>query len=152
MQPSTLRSAVLVIESSSVPRSPKVRTGSPSAELPLDRPGDEVVLRAQVGCPDVWLEDREQGVDVGEQETFAPLEDEEVPVPVVASRLLHRQLLWADHVEQLLRAPKDHVLIVGPGGPASRRGSGSGSDPLVLVNEAGCRHDGVGAENPVHGH
>ena len=91
MQPSTLRSAVLAIESSSVPRSPKVRTGSPSAEeLPLDQPGDEVVRRAQVGHPDVWLEDREQGVGVGEQQTLAPVEDEEVSVPVAAIGLLHR--------------------------------------------------------------
>ncbi len=58
-----------------------------SDELSHDQPGDEVVRRAQVGRSDVWLEDREQGVGVGEQEALAPVEDEEVSVPVVAIRL-----------------------------------------------------------------
>lgn len=112
-------------------------------ELPLDQPGDEVVRRAQVGRPDVGLEDREQGVGVGEQQTFAPVEDEEVSVPVAAIGLLRRQLLWADHVEQLLRAPKHHPADRWASASVS---SGSGSDPLVLVNEAA---EAIGAPDPV---
>ena len=114
-----------------------------SEELPLDQSGDEVMRRAQVGRSDVWLEDCEQRVDVGEQETFAPVEDEEVRVPVVAIRLQRRQVLWADHVEQLLRAPKDHPAVGRAGASAW---SGSGSDPDVLAHEAA---EAIGAPDPV---
>ncbi len=72
---------------------------------------DAALERAQIGGADGGDEEREQRARVGDQETLAPVEPEQVRIPVVAlwRRLDQPDRLLPEQIEQLGAAADDHL-------------------------------------------
>lgn len=87
---------------------------------------DAALERAQIGDADGGNEEREQRARVGDQKTLAPVEPEQVRLPVVAlwRRLDQPDRLLAEQSEQLPGAADDHLrepnLAGGEYGPQLR--------------------------------
>ena len=76
------------------------------AEFPADKARDELVRGPQTGCRHIGLEDREERRHVGQQEALAPIEPQQVRVPVL--RVTRRCRVGdrrADDGQELPRTP-----------------------------------------------
>ena len=57
-----------------------------AAEFPADEAHDELARGPQTGCRHIGLEDCEERGRVGQQEALAPIEPQQIRVPVLRSR------------------------------------------------------------------
>ena len=92
--------------------------------------GDQLARSTQPGCRHVGLDDREQRRRAGQQQARAPIEPQQVRVPVPGIRRRRRPGdPRAQDSQELSRAPQDHWAIVRRGAASRWPGSSAPRTP-----------------------
>jgi len=111
MTPRTCRLAVLASWTSPGSRRPSTSIGNASfVQRSREQLGDATLERAQIADADVGDKEREERAGMDGEQALAPVDPEEVGVPVVAGwwGVDERDRMLAEQVEQLAGAADDH--------------------------------------------